>query len=87
MPGDLQPPSLDSRPARHPGPAWGGERDLNQVGTRILQLCDGRRTVAQITQALVDELGADPAEARVDVSAFVAQLAEMKVLVLQPPRP
>jgi hypothetical protein len=67
--------------------ADGAEHDLNEVGSRIWELCDGRRTLPEIASVLVEEFEVDPVEARVDVAAFVAQLLEMKLLVLQAQRP
>ena len=67
--------------------ADGAEHDLNEVGSRIWELCDGKHTLVEIAQTLVDEFEVDAGEARMDASAFVAQLVEMKLLVLEAQQP
>jgi hypothetical protein len=85
---------LDQRPRRRPEiasrPVGDGLQlqtatghDLGPVGARIWQLCDGERTIAQIAGLLAAELHADLQTSRVDVQAFVAQLAEMKLVTLE----
>ncbi len=60
----------------------GAEHELTRVGGRIWQLCDGRHTLLQIAEQLTAELQVDPREARMDVTALVAQLCEMRLLQL-----
>ena len=76
----LTPAGHDARAAA--ALADGAEHDLNEVGSRIWELCDGARTVADIARALAEEFEVEDADAQEDAAAFVAQLAEMKLLVL-----
>ncbi|WP_433803628.1 pyrroloquinoline quinone biosynthesis peptide chaperone PqqD [Actinomycetospora sp. CA-084318] len=50
---------------------------LNATGTAILELCDGRRTVADIVDALREQYGEVPEE---QVVAYLAKLAERRHL-------
>lgn len=47
---------------------------LNDVGTRVLELCDGRRSVSAIADQLAEEFEVEPAIARADVERFVGEL-------------
>jgi len=49
---------------------------LNPIGTTVWDRIDGRRTLAQILDAVVEEYEVAPDEARRDVLAFVAELRE-----------
>ena len=82
MPDELRPPPPDARPAKPEGVVAAEGFELNEVGRRMWQLCDGRHTLRQIAQALTDEFAADPREAAMDAAAFVAQLVAMKLLVV-----
>lgn len=53
---------------------------LNSVGTRIWELCDGRRTVEEIVQIIAAEFDAELATIREDTSQFVQEL-ERAVLI------
>lgn len=55
-------------------PEEGELRVLNEVGTTIWQLIDGRRTLQHITEELVKKYEVSPREARKDLRAFVDQL-------------
>ncbi len=55
---------------------------LNPVGSRIFELADGRRTLAEIASILTDEYNVDFNQALADVSEFVQQLVDSQVLVL-----
>jgi hypothetical protein len=57
---------------------------VSEVAERIVELVDGRRTVADIVAALCDEFEVQPEACRVDTVAFVKLLVEKKVLVLGP---
>jgi hypothetical protein len=57
---------------------------VSEVAERILELVDGRRTVADIIAALCDEFEVEPEACRADTVAFVRLLVEKKVLVLGP---
>ncbi|MDY7231934.1 PqqD family protein [Hyalangium rubrum] len=57
---------------------------VSEVAERILELVDGRRTVADIVSVLCDEFEVEPEACRADTVAFVKLLVEKKVLVLGP---
>jgi hypothetical protein len=57
---------------------------VSEVAERILELVDGRRTVADIAAVLCDEFEVEPEACRQDTAAFVRLLVEKKVLVLGP---
>ena len=57
---------------------------VSHVAERILELVDGRRTVADIVAVLCDEFEVEPEACRQDTAAFVRLLVEKKVLVLGP---
>ena len=54
----------------------------SEVAERIVELCDGRRTVAQIVEALCAEFDVDEAQCAADTAAFVRLMVQKKVLVL-----
>jgi len=54
--------------------ASGTVKVLNDVGARIWELADGRRTVADIAATIATEYAVDPAQAQTDTLAFVAEL-------------
>jgi radical SAM protein with 4Fe4S-binding SPASM domain len=56
----------------HPeAPRWSV---VNQVGYQVVRLCDGHRTIADITAAIAQRYGQDPANVRADVLAYLNQL-------------
>jgi hypothetical protein len=57
---------------------------VSEVAERIVELVDGRRTVAAIIAVLCDEFDVEPEACRADTVAFVRLLVEKKVLVLGP---
>lgn len=48
---------------------------LNDVGSRVFALCDGRTTVDAIVEVIVREFVVDAQTARTDVETFIAELA------------
>ena len=51
------------------------------TGQKILELCDGQRTVAEIVNALSAAYsGADPAKIRADVGSFLEALQQKRIL-------
>jgi pyrroloquinoline quinone biosynthesis protein D len=58
--------------------------EVSAVAERIVELVDGRRTVADIVAVLCDEFEVEPQACREDTVAFVRLLVEKKVLVLGP---
>lgn len=57
---------------------------VSEVAERILELVDGRRTVAEIAAVLCEEFEVELQACREDTAAFVRLLVEKKVLVLGP---
>src|SRR4051812_13869812 len=58
------------------------EQGLNEVAERIVELVDGRRTVADMVAVLCEEFEVEPEKCREDTVDFVSRLVEKKVLVL-----
>ncbi|MFQ6132187.1 MAG: PqqD family protein [Armatimonadota bacterium] len=56
---------------------------LNPVGTRIWELADGRRTLADIADSLCEEFEVDRRQAEEDLQAFVQELAGKGMLELR----
>ncbi len=50
---------------------------LNEVGGRIWELIDGKRTVAGIKDVIVSEFEVNPEEAERDLVEFLTQLSEI----------
>jgi hypothetical protein len=48
---------------------------LNDVGSRVFELCDGKTSVDGIVEAIVREFVVDPPTARTDVEKFITELA------------
>jgi hypothetical protein len=55
---------------------------LNEVATRIWELCDGR-SVGEITDAIVQEFDVEPAEARRDALELVEDMHERGMVVIE----
>ncbi len=53
---------------------------LNEVGARIWELCDGTNSYQQIEQVLCNEFDIDPQEARLDIKAFIDELQQLQLL-------
>src|SRR2546430_2546589 len=69
------------------GQADGAEHDLNEVASRIWELCDGQRTICQIAALVEREYEVDGATALADAEELVADLARRRLLVLEPSVP
>ncbi|MBC5825233.1 MAG: HPr-rel-A system PqqD family peptide chaperone [Candidatus Eremiobacteraeota bacterium] len=54
---------------------------LNPTAGKILRMCDGSRSLGDITATLVAETGARPEEVAADVDAMVAQFRDLGLLV------
>jgi hypothetical protein len=61
-------------------PQQGQVRVLNQVGTTVWGLIDGRRTVADLAAALTEQYNVSPEEAGRDLRAFLAELTDRGLL-------
>ena len=55
-------------------------RGLNSVASRIWQLIDGKRTLAEIAREVSTEYSCEEEEAREDVKSFLNELFEKKML-------
>jgi len=60
------------------------EAGASQVAERIVELCDGTRTLGRIVDALCEEFDVGREECARDAVQFVRLLTEKKVLVLEP---
>lgn len=58
--------------------------EVSEVGERILELVDGRRTVGDIVAVLCEEFEVEPSRCGEDTAAFIRLLVDKKVLVLGP---
>ena len=58
----------------------GAEHDLNEVGSRIWELCDGAHSVEEIAHAIVGEFDIDEETARHDAAEFVQGLLAQGLL-------
>lgn len=58
---------------------------LNAVGTRVWELIGDGTTVRAVLAALLEEFEVDPAVAQCDVLALLEQLAEKRLVALEPP--
>lgn len=59
-----------------------GMLQLNPTGTAILELCDGRRTVADVAAALAGRFKADPDALRADVVEYLGRLRQRRLVEL-----
>lgn len=48
---------------------------LNDVGSRVFELCDGQTSIDAIVEAIVREFAVDAPKARADVENFITELA------------
>lgn len=55
---------------------------LNEVGTRVFELCDGTRDVQAIAETIVREFEVEPAVALADVERFLLELSNAGALAL-----
>ena len=66
-------------------PQTGNALALNASGRAIWELCNGKRTVAEIYQALSQRYASENGQLQTDLSATLAQLSEAGVLELAGP--
>ena len=89
MPG----PSDSSQPRFASGCRWGTQGEERVVlfpegmirvqgtGQKILELCDGQKSVAEIVSTLLETYsGADPAKIRQDVGGFLEALQQKRIV-------
>ena len=58
--------------------------EVSEVAERIVELINGQRTVGDIVSVVCEEFEVEPEVCRRDTVAFLRQLVEKKVLVLEP---
>ena len=63
-------------------PESGQVNVLNEVGSRIWELVDGTRSVGEITEIIVAEYDVAAEQAERDISDFIQELVDNKMLVL-----
>jgi pyrroloquinoline quinone biosynthesis protein D len=86
-------PEDSSQPRLAAGCRWGGTEDnrvilfpegaikLQGTGRQVLEHCDGQRTFGEIIADLQREFTtADPAKIRDDISTFLAQLQQRRIV-------
>jgi coenzyme PQQ synthesis protein D (PqqD) len=65
---------------------WDGEgarlHKLDLVGATVWSLVDGRRTLAEISEALAERFATDPMTVRRDLTGFLQDLVHAGVLVV-----
>jgi pyrroloquinoline quinone biosynthesis protein D len=89
----MTPPEDSSQPRLAAGCRWGGtETDrvilfpegaikLQGTGRQVLERCDGQRTFGEIIGELQAQFGdADPAKIRTDISQFLVQLRNKRIV-------
>jgi pyrroloquinoline quinone biosynthesis protein D len=89
----MAPPEDSSQPRLAAGCRWGGTEDarvilfpegaikLQGTGRQILERCDGQRTFGQLIAELQSEFAeADPAKIRTDISQFLEQLRQKRIV-------
>lgn len=54
---------------------------MNETGTEIWNMLDGKNTVQQVTEALVRQYRAEPAEIERDVAGIVTELLKRRMIV------
>ena len=54
--------------------------NFNEVATRVWELVDGQRTVAEIAAVITDEYEVDQAVAEADILAFLDELVQKDII-------
>ena len=63
-------------------PAAGEVKVLNEVGSRLWELVDGQRTIAELAAQICDEYAVIIEQAEADALDFIQRMLERKLLVL-----
>ena len=63
-------------------PAAGEVKVLNEVGSRLWELVDGQRTIAELAAQICDEYAVTFEQAEADALDFIQRMLERKLLVL-----
>ncbi len=53
---------------------------LNEVGARIWELCDGSKSFKEIENTICNEFDIDPSEASQDIKVFIDELQNLQLL-------
>lgn len=61
-------------------PGLGEYNILNPIGTRVWDLIDGQRGIAEIVRVISDEYDVAPEEAEADVTSFVEDLRKHRMI-------
>lgn len=64
-------------------PASGTVKVLNDVGARVWELADGRRTVADLAALLCAEYDVELIQVQADVQAFVAEMVDRGIFTVE----
>jgi reverse gyrase len=64
-------------------PEQGVVKMLNAVGSRIWELADGTHRIRDIVEAIYEEVDVDRERAEQDVMAFVQEMVEADLLVVE----
>lgn len=64
-------------------PEEGTVKVLNEVGSRIWELADGTRAVHEIVDTIYEEYDVDREQAREEVVAFIGEMVEGELLVME----
>jgi hypothetical protein len=67
-------------------PEKGKVQVLNAVGASIWELCDGQRSVRQVTEAICREYAVESAQAEKDVLGFLGLLEAKGVISIDAPQ-
>jgi hypothetical protein len=62
-------------------PKTGEYYALESVGTRVWELCDGKRTISEIAAIVSQEFDAPPADVESDVLSLVKELMDEQLVV------
>ena len=63
-------------------PQKGQVKVINEVGSVIWELIDGKRNIAQIVEEVVSQFDVDPLSAEADVLSFISELHKREVIFL-----
>ena len=56
--------------------------ELDEIGVEVLKLCDGSRTIEEMSAELAMAFGASPEDVRPDVEMFLKDFADKRVVDL-----
>lgn len=53
---------------------------LNELGAFIWNFCDGKNSLVEIEQKIMEEFSVSESEAKVDLNSFIKELTELNLL-------